>query len=608
MNPIHPAPLFLGALLASLCSAQDPPVAFDEFVLVPSTIDAESITRIDSGWIDLDGQRDAVLLAGTSVCFVPNASTGNDVIVLPSVVANDCAVAGKLGSGDFDAIAVVGAGGLVRLDCTGVGEVTFTSTTIDAGGGWAGAVRVRCADLDASADADYFGVGSDLRTILVRLATAGSSTSFTVPFDVLDVMAVNWDADAALEIAVLTPGEVRIHERNGNLKERFVGDATSGDSFAYIDMPHPTRDRIVWIDHAAGGAQVLRILKPGTMESGGNLSTHAPAETFFGMSPVDIDLDGDDDVVIARTSAYEPLFLLNEFPNAPMFTAPASGATPGYLDTGSTATPAGANVCAPHCADLDADGDVDGLMCLGSANLLAVAHNLAAPFEPPPPPPGTFPEEAVNVGKGTAPHPLELMPSGEIKLVGGVPTFRVRFEPDLGIDGTVEYDVILFKQTQNVVSQPVLETTGVWYRFHFPTGVDPDDGSIWYAEVPLEDETAVCFDTLYWAQIRRVVDSPYSVSSESRIFSYSACWSIVEEWLATGYSVAYRVYPGGQQEENCSIVSGMPAGCAGSTCSGCIGFTPGPSSVTRPRLPPRQDPTQNPTSSSPQGTPTLKAN
>ncbi len=330
---------------------------------------AGSFGRADSGSFVSGFYRDVIQLDGDQPTLLVDPDLGLAPTAMPVAAIDIATLTGASPSG-LDAIAVVSAAGLELWWWDATLE-TWGSRTLDALA-WAGAVKVRTADLDANAGADIFGVAADGSTVLTMLAGSGgvftAGPSFVAPDTVDAIDAVRWDGDADLEIGVLTDLGVEVRELDGTLHSSFSA-ALPGGTLCTLRQAGQAQERLVWItEYTVPGQQLLMTLSPLGVDDQVDLG----ALQAFAVVATDYDLDGDDDILISHRYSYELLRVENQ--RTP---ANPTGLTfvddPGAMGTFTADAPGTApnNDAWPVIADLDGDGDDDvAFACEKSGNFL----------------------------------------------------------------------------------------------------------------------------------------------------------------------------------------------------------------------------------------------
>jgi hypothetical protein len=327
--------------------------------------------RSGSGDWNGDGALDLFTLDGESVTALFSADTCFAGTLAHSAARDACALLGAP-----ERIAVVGDSGLEAVELDTLNNA-FVTLGIRAGA-WSGARIVRCADLDGAGASDLVGIAADGTSVLAVERVAESmfafvdGSSFQAFATVRDVIALEWDGDAGQELALLTDAGVSVHERTGALLSNWNG-APTGASIARIAQAGLAIDRIAWIAPSnAPGGQRLRTLSPEGVDEALDLGT---LDSFATLGR-DLDLDGDDDLLIARRSSHTLVWLENArtpaMPSGRSFSSPA--AVPRIVPIAPPPSGSQVNTATPVAADFDGDGDVDIVVALESSQALALVR------------------------------------------------------------------------------------------------------------------------------------------------------------------------------------------------------------------------------------------
>jgi hypothetical protein len=246
-------PKFLPSCIAvlgldAIAVSQSPPVVFEESLSIPWPGASTSFRRVISGDFTGDAVCDAVILAGDQAVFLDSPQDRSQTLVLAGTF-RDVDVGARIGPDGATSIAGVGTGGLV-LQAFDAGSGTFTVTPITSSEFWTVARFLRCADINDTGVIDYVAVGGNLRTVVVRKDTEGipEESTFLVPYEVLDVVLLQWDFDPALEIAFLDTHGVDVYEQTGSLAKSFANDGVPGDAITVFRVDSDARDRIAWVE------------------------------------------------------------------------------------------------------------------------------------------------------------------------------------------------------------------------------------------------------------------------------------------------------------------------------------------------------------------------
>jgi hypothetical protein len=312
--------------------------------------------RAVAGQFTPDGALDVALIDGAELVLLSNP----DEFFAPSKVATGVADVERLtgaGMAGLDALATVGSSGLRRC-WYDAPSASFLSAAIGSPS-WTGARLVRSADVNGDGLADLLGLAADGQTVLQLIATSPTSfsagTSSAALATVRNLLALQWDTDSPLEVALLTDLSVEVRDLDGTLLDDFTA-ATPGGAFCAIGQAGTAQERLVWItEYAPPAFQYLIALSPGGVADIVDLG----ALDAFAVVPTDYDLDGDDDILISHKFSYELLWIQNQrtpqSPSGPSFTPVGDRKVFEVANPG----PAPQNEAWPVAADLDGDGDDD---------------------------------------------------------------------------------------------------------------------------------------------------------------------------------------------------------------------------------------------------------
>ena len=324
--------------------------------------------RITAGDLDLDGDLDVLLSAGTDndVLFLENTGAGatwTSRTVDGSLTGATHAISADMdGDGDLDVIAA-GSGAVVWHENQRVhSTVTFpTATTSTPDAQFSSPSSVRFYDFDRDGDLDTVHAhGNGRATWLENTNGDGSNWGFTMLSSSLsnpgDAGAIDADRDGDFDAVVL-------NTVNHSLKwfENTDGAATFGGvqsiagglgsprGIAYADMDGDgdedivassfNNDAVYWWAAPQGGVTTWTQT---TIYSGTNNQLDGPNAVTTG----DIDGDGDQDVVVSASGSWEVIWLSNN--------GDGTSFTRVQIDDDANAGYGGVAL-----ADMDADGDLD---------------------------------------------------------------------------------------------------------------------------------------------------------------------------------------------------------------------------------------------------------
>ncbi|HKE00678.1 MAG TPA: hypothetical protein VKE69_06690 [Planctomycetota bacterium] len=376
----------LPALLAAPASAQGP-FFYDEERFRVSASDALDVTagfgRTVVAHLTGEGSPDVVVLAGDRPLLFTAPQVHQSVRRVPeSAVAGpvlDLDVAKGKGVDGGDAIAMVNSVGLVHWWWSHANVADATS--VIATGPWAGARKLRTADLQGLGKVDYVGVGAAGDTILVRLEGAAATTTVLAAGGAVQAIDVlDFDGASPLDIAYLvatspTTSAVRVVTTAGAslLPSPIAGEIVAGysDSIAALRMPGTAPDRLAWITTASSPSvhQVIRVVQTGGLVSDDVDLTGAIHAVQCSAS--DLDGDGRSDLLISVQGGE---FLLAYF-NVGASPAPTFHSNFAIWTPYGNAMPNLGNVAWPAGADFDGDGDGDWVLPVERTQELVLFRN-----------------------------------------------------------------------------------------------------------------------------------------------------------------------------------------------------------------------------------------
>lgn len=321
-------------------------------------LDRGAFGRADWGDFDADGQLDALGLEGDRAFVLFHAGATFALTSIPGEAHGACVLRGA-----STRIALSSDAGLsvAAFD----GELEAFSPQLVLAGEWAGALELRAFDCDIDGESEVFGISSDRSSVLVARQVAGvwtSGSSLPASGLVRDVVALQWDADAALELAVLTDTGVFVHDDDQTLLNSW-NSAYAGGALARVSQSGQALDRLAWISaYAPPHLQWLRTLSAdGSFEH-----VDLGALNAYALVSADFDADGDSDLLITPAHGEALLWLenqrsLGQSACATFVVSPAS-ARVFALPEKPFGAPALAQQAWPAVADFDNDGDFDMLI------------------------------------------------------------------------------------------------------------------------------------------------------------------------------------------------------------------------------------------------------
>lgn len=361
-------------------------------------------TRSAAGDVDGDSVPDVIVLDGTQpVVFF---ATDEWFCPMPSsVVANDLAFVRPSAGIEVGDLAVAGPGGLWRVWYQASTE-SLASINVDSGA-WAGAKVVVAADTDGDGDDDLVGIAADGTTVLRKQNNGASGfsslPSYVAASPATDVVALQWDYDTPLEIALLCVTGVDVLDHDGSPTAAWTHPSTGG-AIARLRQVGQPRDRLVWVTVWAPPAQQLLMV---LAQGGASDVVDLGALDTVAIECGDYDLDNDDDLMISHRFSHELIWLRNERtpsnPNGPSFSANPDGTK--LFRVGPPQTGAPQNDARPLLRDLDQDGDLDVFFAVESSMEIEVMRGEAhgeASYRP------SVPTANFQTPSGSAPGVLTL--------------------------------------------------------------------------------------------------------------------------------------------------------------------------------------------------------
>jgi hypothetical protein len=314
------------------------------------------LTQSDWGDFDGDGRRDALFLDGGAARVAFDLGVTFAFAESPGAHTALCAL--RDAGAARDELALARPSGVQLWRWNGQGFAAQSSLPQS----WAGALRLRSFDLNADGVNELLGVDAQRANLLVAQRSGSSWTtvlSLPIQGGALDVVALQWDGDAPLELAVLSEQSVSLFDHDGALL-RVLAAPLAGGAIARLQRTGQTTDRLAWVGaYAPPQVQWLRTLAPdGTFEhlELGDLGVYSA-------NAADFDADGDSDLLLAPRLGERLLWLENLHnpgQTAPLTfeVAPSSGRV-FYLRDGGDASQVAVQASEPAVADFDGDGDFD---------------------------------------------------------------------------------------------------------------------------------------------------------------------------------------------------------------------------------------------------------
>ncbi len=325
----------------------------------PSTLGASGTFRsAETGHLTVDGNIDLVVERGGAVVLCSAIGVYSSFFELDDS-ANHFDVLHRGSPLAGDAVAIVDDTGLTLHWLSSTGD-SFDSLVLD-GAAWANAVRVRCDDADGFYADDIVGLAADRRTFLACVSAEGATfvpaAPVTVPNEVSDFVLIQWDADPALEIAMLTSVGLEIRDSDGTFLTD-VRDYPAGGRLVAVGVSGTSQQKIAWVTLHPNGVNELLVV--GDASGFDATQVMAPLQTV-GLEAADVDGDGGDDLIITGKSGYRALIAFQQS-GSPSFWFGASTFVIVALVEEDPWAPAPYLETALAAADVDGDGDID-LVC-----------------------------------------------------------------------------------------------------------------------------------------------------------------------------------------------------------------------------------------------------
>lgn len=308
---------------------------------------------------------DIVLLDGTQPRLLAAPGIHRHVGSLPMGGATTTTydVAPLIGAGGH-----AGADGLVMVGPPGLrlwrpNDADQSPDVLD-GTTWVNACRVSTHPLDGSR---IWGVDAAKRRVLQMTESSGVwSAAAAIPASgittstILDIAAVDWNNQGALEVAVLTQNGLTVYDHQGYALTVEVPFPALSGSITRVAADNHAGEWIAWVapKPPSQTGSVLFVLDPVTLEV-----VDLGTTQFISVSAGDCTIDGREDIVLSRNSTSEATILVNGY-GATMpspWTVFANQPGCGWRITIAGGSPA-ASAAPALLVDLDNDGDGD-LFC-----------------------------------------------------------------------------------------------------------------------------------------------------------------------------------------------------------------------------------------------------
>ncbi|MDF1799412.1 MAG: VCBS repeat-containing protein [Planctomycetota bacterium] len=363
------------AALTSLTAAQSA-IPASETIRYPSGFaGGGDFTAAALADFDIDGAADAVVLDGTRlvVSYMIDAMTAPTTISTwggTPLTASDFTILHEVNPlASYGTVASVGPDGLSLSMFDSVFQTFNRLQLIE--GDFVNAKQVHGCDWDNDGDQDIIALNEDRDEILVLLGdgtgvwTAG--TGFSLGLTATDILPLDWEGSAALEVAVTDSAGLKIYEQGSSAPCYVRGNTADPGKIARIRNGGGD-DQLAWLVEALNGSIYLTTLEAG---AGPFHTILFPEPDPLSMAAGDYDGDGADDLAFTLGSNDELVVLDN--PNGSgQFVSTASS----LLSWNAGTTFGGQNNVAPVAfGDLDFDGKTDLLLASGASRDMFLLYN-----------------------------------------------------------------------------------------------------------------------------------------------------------------------------------------------------------------------------------------
>lgn len=266
-----------------------------------------SIGRVVAGDVDGDLRPDVFARGAASpgtpdgthdVLFLSAPWLGNGLMKLGIRAIDVDFQAGRPGN-----LAFVKNSGLWLLSWAPSSSPPFAETQVASGAPWAGAKKVRCANLDSSAGDDYAGVAPDGHTLVLRRTNTGGTTTVLVDVtdQVVDLFALQWVQGGSDEIAVLTTDDLFFYDGTGSLLDSFAAPVAGPGVIARVRFGTNGPDRVAWVSRdSSGDTTRFDLVRRASPQLEGPVTPEF--SDVVAMAAADVDHDGDEDLVMTHAA------------------------------------------------------------------------------------------------------------------------------------------------------------------------------------------------------------------------------------------------------------------------------------------------------------------
>lgn len=312
-----------------------------------------------------DRAPDVALLKGGRLCLAPSVDSFGAQFDFPGVTLNDIAAPPPATSGTaVSSLYAVSAAGLQRIDFTLSGGVPYATLTLIAGGTFAGASRLQCADLNGDNYLDFAAIDAAKDRVVMYYGGEDVPTYYP-SFDpsptetVLELTLGRFlGSSSSREIALQLSNSFSIHTNTGTALRQIPGTGGSGKIATEVNT-RIGKDRVIWLTQYSGTNYALLVA--------GNTSATDDPPVYLGpigaraLAAGDMDRDGDSEALFVCDALPQVLVFDNlrsvAYPSIPAYSL-YSGFRSCDPNMGSSLT---GNVARPVVVDLDSDTDGDVL-------------------------------------------------------------------------------------------------------------------------------------------------------------------------------------------------------------------------------------------------------
>lgn len=222
-----------------------------------STGIAAAVSSSAAGDVTGDGRADVAFVIDEQVVFLDAPGSRESVVhtLIPAQRIHYLPPVGGSGLGGF---AIVGLDGLQRLQWNPA-TPGFDVTTISNASRW-----VNAEFIDARANSNsrsIAGVATDHRTVtvIVEGGPDEGTWSFTMPTNVDALALVDWDSDAALEVALVVQGGLRVRDLDGTQIASYNHGTPGNAHLACVNGVGQIHEAVAWLRGTSGGQEIALV-------------------------------------------------------------------------------------------------------------------------------------------------------------------------------------------------------------------------------------------------------------------------------------------------------------------------------------------------------------